>query len=225
MIRIGSKVLGWHLVVGSLVFAIMTLTLAAISEDVVRHEPLSIVDAGFSRWLELNGSPLLTSVMLAITSLGATWAVTGILAAFVFYLLRRRGYYWIAVALSSVVGGMLLNRLLKFAFQRPRPSFENPILTFTGYSFPSGHTMAATVLFGTLAAYFVTRTSDTSRRVLIIAVAGLLMVLVAFSRIYLGAHCLSDVLAAMAEGLAWIALCLTLAYSLRRQRESGKSHG
>ena len=81
--------------------------------------------------------------------------------------------------------------------------------------------MGATVLLGTLAAYFFTRTTDTRRRALIVFVAGLLIALVAFSRIYLGAHYLSDVLAAMAEGLAWLSLCLTFRYYLSRTKRKG----
>jgi undecaprenyl-diphosphatase len=216
--RSDSKILGLHLVAGSLVFAAMTTTLGFISEDVVNHEPLTVTDAQLSTWLHLHGSTKLTSAMLGITSLGATAVVICVTAVFVVYLFSRRSYYWIAATLSSVFGGMLLNRILKFAFQRPRPYFTDPILTLTSYSFPSGHTMIATALYGVVAAYFVAQSQDWRRRVLITFSASLVIVLVGFSRIYLGAHYLSDVLGAMAEGLAWLSLCLTAVYSLWRKR-------
>ena len=193
-VRYPSKLPAIHLVAGGLVFVSMTLMLAAISEDVVKHEPLTVADAQLSNWLHLNGSPGLTSVMFAITSLGATWPVICITAGFLVYLRSRRCYYWMVSVLSSVVGGMLLNRLLKFAFQRPRPYFDDPILTLTSYSFPSGHTMIATVLYGVMAAYFVAQTPSWRGRTPITICASLVIALVGFSRIHPGAHYLTDVL-------------------------------
>jgi undecaprenyl-diphosphatase len=107
---------------------------------------------------------------------------------------------------------------LKLVFYRPRPHFDDPILSLTGYSFPSGHTMAATVLYGVLAVLLVTKVKRQRSKVLIGLAASLLIVLVGFSRMYLGAHYLSDVLGAIAEGLAWMSLCLTAIYSVWRQR-------
>lgn len=72
--------------------------------------------------------------------------------------------------------------------------------------------MTATVLYGVLAAYFFTTTTDWRARVFIVFLASLLILLVGLSRMYLGAHYLSDVLGAMAEGLAWLSLCLTAVY-------------
>ncbi len=210
---------GWNVVAGLIVFAIMTFILAEMSER-IDHGPLTAVDVRLSNWLHVHGSRSLTVVMLAITTLGATWPVIFIAIIFLVFLLWQRRFHWFAATVLSVFGGMLLNRFLKYVFLRPRPSFDDPILTLTGYSFPSGHTMAATVLFGALAAYFFTRTTDLGRRGLIIVVAGLLISLVAFSRVYLGAHYFSDVLAAIAEGLAWLSLCLTTAYYFERRRRT-----
>lgn len=203
---------------GVLLFAIMTLTLSGLSEGVVNHEPITASDVRFSNWLLAHRSPWLTSAMFMITSLGATGMVIGVTVIFLAYLLWRRRYYWFAAVVPTVFGGMLLNRLLKYAFQRPRPHFDDPILSLTNYSFPSGHTMAAAVLYGVLAAYFLAQAEDWPRRTLIIFAAALLITLVGFSRIYLGAHYLTDVLGAMAEGLAWLSLCLTLVYFVWRKR-------
>jgi membrane-associated phospholipid phosphatase len=209
--------LGLHLVAGVIIFATMTFTLWEISEDISSREPLTIADAQLSTWLHSRTLPWLTSAMFVVTSLGSS-AIAGCVAVvFGLFLIWRRRFYWFAAFVSSVYGGMLLNRILKYAFQRPRPHFDDPLLSLTSYSFPSGHTMTATVLYGVLAAYFFTNTQDWRQRLVIVFGASLLILLVGFSRIYLGAHYLSDVLGAMAEGLAWLALCLTVAYSFWRR--------
>jgi undecaprenyl-diphosphatase len=203
-----------------LAFGVMTLTLSQISEHLSNHVPVTAADASLNDWLHGQVTPFRTRTMLAITFLGSTGLVTCAAVVFGIYLVWRRRFAWLAATLASVFGGMLLNKMLKLAFQRPRPFFDDPIVAFTGYSFPSGHTMAATVLYGVLAAYFFARTPDRRSRVLIVLAAGFLIALVGFSRMYLGAHYLSDVLAAMAEGLAWISICLTTADLLRRWRDS-----
>jgi membrane-associated phospholipid phosphatase len=209
---------GFHFIAGLVVFSCMTLILGEISEDVMNHEPLTVTDVQLSNWLHKHASPPLTNAMFVITSLGSTELASLIAVIFGIYLLWRRRPYWLAAAWLTVFGGMLLNRLLKFVFQRARPQFDDPILTLTSYSFPSGHTMTATVLYGFLAAFLVVRTKSWRQRVLVILAASLLIALVGFSRIYLGAHYLSDVLGALAEGLAWLALCLTGVYSAWRRR-------
>ena len=207
---------GWNVVLGLVVFALMTFVLAEISER-IDHGSLSDADVQLSHWLHAHATAPLTRAMLVLTTLGATWFVVSVALPFLIFLISRRRFYWIAITISSVFGGMLLNRSLKYVFHRPRPRFDDPILSLTSYSFPSGHTMAATVLYGVLAAYLLSKTSRRSSRALIIFVAGLLIGLVAFSRIYLGAHYLSDVLGAMAEGLAWLSLCVTLGHYFRKK--------
>jgi membrane-associated phospholipid phosphatase len=204
----------WLLVAGVLVFITMTLTLGEISEDVINREPLTVADVQLTNWLHAHAAPYLTEAMLLSTRFGSTLIVSCIAGGFALYLFWRRRFYWAAAALSAVFGGMLLNKILKYVLHRARPQVINPILTLDSYSFPSGHTMMATVLYGVLAAYLVSETTDPRRRVLVIIVAGFTIVSIGFSRIYLGAHYLSDVLAAMAEGLAWLSLCLTVVYAV-----------
>ena len=214
---------GWNVVLGLVVFTIMTFALAEISER-IDHGRLSDADVQLSHWLHAHGTASLTQAMLVLTTLGATWFVISVAIPFLIFLIWRRRFYWVAITISSVFGGMLLNRSLKFVFHRPRPRFDDPILSLTSYSFPSGHTMAATVLFGVLAVYFSTRTTIVRQRVLIMLGAILAIVLVAFSRVYLGAHYLTDVIAAMAEGLAWLSLCLTITLAARQSRPAPIKH-
>jgi undecaprenyl-diphosphatase len=102
-------------------------------------------------------------------------------------------------------------------FVRQRPHFVDPLLTLTTYSFPSGHTLMATVFYGTLCVLIASHVRW-RWRALAIAVTSFMILLVGVSRIYLGAHYLSDVLAAIAEGLAWLAFSLIAVGELERRR-------
>jgi undecaprenyl-diphosphatase len=135
------------------------------------------------------------------------------------YLWIRRLRVWVLTLTLAVFGGMALNFLLKHLFLRQRPLFDNPLLTLTTYSFPSGHTLMATVFYGTLCTLVLTLRRRWLWRALAICVAGVLILLVGFSRIYLGAHYLSDVLAAIAEGLAWLAFSFISVAEVRRRQE------
>jgi len=200
------------LLAGIAVFILMTLALAAISEDVVNRERITVVDAQLSQWLHAHGSPQLTTMMFAATFFGSTRAVVIITIAFGIYLIIKRRYFWLTAVGCSVFGGMALNKILKFIFHRPRPHFDDPLLSLTSYSFPSGHTMLATVLYGVIAAYLFASIKSWPSRTAIGVTASALILLVAFSRIYLGAHYLTDVMGAMAEGFAWLSLCLSVVY-------------
>jgi membrane-associated phospholipid phosphatase len=216
---------GAYLAAGILVFVAMTLVLVGISEDVIRHEPLIAADARFSAWLFAHRSPFLTSGMRVMTSFGATLMVTSISIALALYLLWRRHLYWLAALAWVVPGGALLNVVLKVTVHRARPNLDDPLLTLTGFSFPSGHTMMTSVLYGFVAAYVCAHTPHRARRVMAVCSAGILIALVGLSRIYLGVHYLSDVLGAMAEGLAWLSLWLTLVYAIWQRNSRTRERG
>jgi membrane-associated phospholipid phosphatase len=211
--------LGLHLTLGALLLIAATWLFGSIAEDVVTGEPLTLLDVKFSNWLHAHMRPRLTMAMLVITNIHSLKGVAVLTVTFALYLFWRRHRYWLMALLLSVFGGMLLNVVLKNVFQRPRPHFGDSILTFSSYGFPSGHTMAATCFYGVVAAFLVWKIRAWPGRVLVVAIAGILILLVGFSRIYLGAHYLSDVLGAMAEGMAWLALCLTAVYTTWRARQ------
>jgi len=116
-----------------------------------------------------------------------------------------------------VGGAMLLNLALKGAYERARPHFDDPLVTLGTYSFPSGHTTAAVAFYGVMAAFLVSRFYDRRLRAAIVASAIVMIALVAFSRLYLGAHYLSDVLAAVCSSTAWLVLCLSGGHALARK--------
>ena len=121
---------------------------------------------------------------------------------------------------SCVFGGMLLNVVLKNLFVRPRPHFDDSVRVLTTFSFPSGHTMLAAVFYGALCAFVVSRLRGWMLRVLAVFAAIFMIVLVGFGRMYLGVHYLSDVLGAMAEGLAWLSVCFLTVGLIRNSRNA-----
>jgi undecaprenyl-diphosphatase len=94
--------------------------------------------------------------------------------------------------------------------------FDDPIFSLPTYSFPSGHAMASTVFYGLLAIYASANASQRHAIYVAIAAAVFMVVLVSFSRIYLGLHYLSDVMGGIAEGIAWLALSFTVLNYIRR---------
>ena len=113
---------------------------------------------------------------------------------------------------------MMLNTALKYLFDRARPTWDDPILTLSSASFPSGHTAGATLFYGFLAAYMVWNMKKAWPRAIVVACCALMVAVVGFSRIYLGAHYLSDVLAAMSMSMVWLVICLISVRGLAHRR-------
>jgi len=190
----------------------------AIAEDVATGDPITILDVRFSLWLHAHSSGSVTALMRVVTELHSLWLVAIITLAICACWWVRGLRDWVFTMLMAVFGGMLLNLLLKHLFWRPRPQLDHPIMTLTSYSFPSGHTMVATVFYGTLCCFVLSRPASRPWKLLAIPIALVMIALVGFSRIYLGAHYLSDVLGAIAEGLTWLACCLISAEAMKRRQ-------
>ena len=209
---------GLQLTLGALMLIGAAWLFGGIAEDVVHGDPLTVVDANVAAWFHAHAVSTLTPPMLVITNLHGTLGITLLSLAMAIVLIWKRAWDGLLALALVVPAGMLLNVLTKHAFARARPSFVDPILILTSYSFPSGHVAAATLFYGLLATFMVTRTETWRWRVLVVLSAFLIVALVALSRLYLGAHFLSDVLAALAESLAWLALCLTAVHTLAAAR-------
>jgi len=181
----------------------------ALAADLVRQGPLTAVDAPVTAWFRDNARPAATGLLLAITHLHSTAGVLLMVGVAALALLWRRQRQWAGLLVLAVPGGMLLNVLVKHAFQRARPQFDEPLVTLATYSFPSGHAAAATLWWGFALVWLFAHDDRLPVRVLAALLALAMIVLTALSRVYLGAHYLTDVLAAVAEGSAWLALCFT----------------
>ena len=201
--------LALRLGVGAGVLIAAAWLFGAIAEDVVTGDRLTVVDVQLAQWLRAHATPELTRWMLLVTDLHSTVAVSCYAAIVAASLAWRRQWRHVLTVFVCVAGGLTLNVLMKLAFQRTRPVFDEPLLTLTSYSFPSGHVAGSTLMYGLIVAWTFTRTRRPLVRAAVILAAAGAIALVAFTRMYLGVHYLSDVAAAFAEGVAWLALCLS----------------
>ena len=187
---------------------------AVIAIEVLTGSGLTRIDLQWAMWLQAHANAPLTAAMLALSWLHdtvPTVAATLLLVALLWRLDQRR---WSLTVAAAVGPGMFLNWCLKQLFSRQRPSVGPFVQLLQSYSFPSGHTIGATLLYGVLAAYGIAHVRHAGTRWAIAVLAAAAVVAVAFSRLYLGVHFLSDVLAAVCVGVFWLALCLTVAHAL-----------
>lgn len=148
--------------------------------------------------------PWLDTLMLIISESADTLAVLFVLALAVWFWIRKRRV--LAVTLPASFGGAgAINTLLKLIFARPRPIVFTPLVSETDYSFPSGHVAAAMAFYGLLAILLWRRQHEGWA-----VVCGLWVVAVGISRIYLGVHYPSDVVASFVFGLIWLSAVLTI---------------
>jgi membrane-associated phospholipid phosphatase len=172
-------------------------------------------DRAVLEWFGAHHTPFFDRLMLELTVLG-TWIVVltivGIAGLFLF-LTRHR----VSAALLGIatLGGIALNNILKISFERPRPSVIEWQTTASSWSFPSGHAMSAVVMYGTVA-YLAARLHETHwARVVTLFFASVYIGVICVSRLYLGVHYPSDVLAGVAIGLAWAGFCMATLEALQ----------
>ena len=163
-------------------------------------------------------SPTLTIVMRGFSFVGSTIALTiGTIIVCVRFAMKKWGREARLFALT-MIGAGLLNITLKLAFKRARPEpFFNLSLPET-YSFPSGHSLTSAVFFGALAAILTARIKSKRVRTAIWIVSTLMFLTIGFSRIYLGVHYTTDVIAGFAAALIWILVVRFVEIQLRRRK-------
>jgi undecaprenyl-diphosphatase len=166
----------------------------------LREQNLAAFDVKITGWVSALTHPLVTPVMYWASLLGSVPVTTGISGAAAFYFLRRRSYREALATITASLGAFLLETTLKETFQRPRPSIPH-LMEAHGYSFPSGHTTIAAALFLILSYLWYRHTRN--HRWLGPSASIFLALLIGISRLYLGVHYPSDVLAGFALGAAW----------------------
>jgi len=178
--------------------------------------PLAGPDHEVAGWFHAHLTHTFVSVLRAFTEFGSSEWIGVVLFLLVVFFIWKRWWPSLVTLIVAVPGGMLLNELIKILVHRPRPFLAGWFVDWSGYSFTSGHTIGATLLYGQLALFILPAMKARHWRTLTVSSAALLIALVGFSRIALGAHFLSDVLAAIFFGIVWLAFCLIAGKPLRR---------
>jgi undecaprenyl-diphosphatase len=152
-----------------------------------------------------------------VTALGGMTVIGSVTIAVVgfLWLQGKRHAVWLVIA--AVVGGGLATELMKELFNRERPSLVPHLTRVTSMSFPSGHSMLSAVTYLTLGALLARTTQDRATKVYFIGLAILLSLLIGVSRVYLGVHYPTDVLAGWCAGIAWALLCASFARWLQQR--------
>ncbi len=202
-------------------FAIAVILVAVpfglLLEQVLGHGPMLRYDKGLAdsahRWV-LRGGNTAVDVLQVLSWLGRPPFLALLVTAAAIYCLRRgRTRLAIYLAVTATVGG-IVDSVVKILVNRPRPELQNPVAHAFGKSFPSGHAMSSTVVYGALLLVFLPAFPRRARPYAIGGTIGLVLVIAA-SRIALGVHFLSDVLGGIVLGAAWLAAS-TAAFTIWR---------
>jgi undecaprenyl-diphosphatase len=207
-----------------------------VLEDVLRRNGGELLDGPVQRYFVAEREPWLTTLMRVVTNLGngAVLAALVVLAGLVWWARTRRWRpLWLLA--SAYLGSWALSDLVKDLTHRPRPPAAQAIGHWTGFAFPSGHATKAAAVYGMLAALLAAASSSWGRKVAYWTGALLVAGVVGLSRLYLGAHWLTDVLGGLALGGAWLFAVLIAArtvdalhreaVALRSRRDGGGSAG
>ena len=165
------------------------------------------------------GPAFLKGSMIDITALGGTTVLTLFAILAISFLLLRGRWRQALLAAFATGGGAIMGKLLKSLFARPRPEVVPHLVEVTSLSFPSGHSMNSAIVYLTLAVLLARSFTERKLRAFTIGVAVLLVLTIGFSRIYLGVHYPSDVLAGWSIGAAWALVMGLIATVLQRQHK------
>lgn len=189
--------------------AFMLTLFTALAWETIFRNAMVVFDNAFIWLIRYFASPGLDRVMIFITDIGFGTSYIVIVAICLLLLVYFRRWREVSGLAICLIGGAALNFWLKFLFHRSRPDLFR-VVQETGYSFPSGHVIASMCFYGMGAFLIMRRISSWRGRLAIGTLAGVLIIAIGISRIYLGVHYPTDVLAGFAAGFMWVAFCISL---------------
>ncbi len=167
------------------------------------RNPHDLADAIGPAWVENS--------VRDITALGSMTLISVVVIVALGFLMLERKFHAALLVLVSVAGGTFLSSLLKLGYARPRPDIVPHLVVVRTASFPSGHSMVSAVAYLTLAALLARVHARRSVKAVLLSVAAILVLAIGLSRVYLGVHFPTDVLAGWCAGATWATLCWLVA--------------
>ena len=199
--------LGIYLVGGATIAIAGTAAFVQLASH-VRSGATQTFDENVMRWMGAHRVEWIERSLLEITALGTGLVVMMIVVIAALFLIATQHRFSAFLLLVASAGGIVLNAVLKSSFDRPRPQLFEWLTEPSSSSFPSGHAMSSAIVYFTVA-YLIARLEKRRwMRAITIVSSLLLVLLISVSRLYLGVHYPSDVLAGMVIGLAWAGFCL-----------------
>ena len=193
--------------------AILCLSLfIRLTFSVANNGNVQSFDEDILRWVETLRTPFMNSMMLDITALGglALTLVLGMLTVAVFLLSSDPAA---AIHLTiTAFGGFYISMWTKAIISRPRPNIIPQLIHASGFSYPSGHSITSSAIYLTMAILACRHFKSIRNRSILLGLAGIMIALISFSRIYLGVHYPSDTMSGALIGIAW-ALCMAALFS------------
>jgi undecaprenyl-diphosphatase len=215
-----ARRLSVRLASGLLLSAACLVGFWVLAHSVTEQNGVVNIDLALANALHEEATPTSISFYRVISAIGlpGLWVVAAVVA---FLFIHRRQWLHLGVWLAALLGGILLNSLLKELFARERPVFLNPFVIEQNFSFPSGHAMMAIIGFGMLAYFAVKYFKSSYAKIFAAFGLILLIVLIGISRMTLGAHYLSDVVAGFAAGTVWLMVCIGAMNLIYRRKQAG----
>jgi len=168
-------------------------------------------------------TPALTAIMRFLSFVGSSVVLTiGTIIVAIFFIKRM----WVREAklfAATMIGAAVLNYTLKLTFKRARPTPFFDLTPPETYSFPSGHSLASACFFGALAAILTARIKNRRTRIIVWILSTLMFVSIGFSRIYLGVHHTTDVIAGFTAAFIWILMVRFVEVQLARRAKRNRS--
>jgi membrane-associated phospholipid phosphatase len=161
-------------------------------------------------WIHQFANPTLDAVMLFITALADPPMVITVFITTIIWLGIKRRYADVARFVTVCVGGVLINQVMKLFFAKPRPELWTRLITEHSFSFPSGHAVGSMVVYGFIA--YILGRELLQYKGYIYPTASILIIAIGFSRLYLGVHYPTDIIAGYGVGILWLITCLKVKF-------------
>jgi len=197
------------------VFSIATILLTILA-FLVTTGRTSATDSSILLWIYEHSTAQLDAFFLFVTNLGGVVIITSASLLLLAFLIFTKRFYKATLLVAGVGGVAAINFLLKIIFERPRPDLWNWLITETQFSFPSGHASASSAL----ALCIVVMLWNTKWRALSIVLAGIYILVIGVSRLYLGVHFPTDIIGGWLVSLAVVSLATVFIYRYALKRKT-----